>query len=235
MANQLLQTIEAAVKSVTDQRTDQRVKREARNEAEQTLIGNVRALTSELKAVLKPSDTRWLDFVSEVPADPQRPEAVTGVLATETAPGELELVWPPTPRAERYQVEVLVAGQDPAFRRMEMARAANASLKGREPRPSMGGALFRRRGAFEQLGLPSVDRCASLPIVKRVSSSATSLARARRIFLRLRGVRGVDEEELWQHALFFAKSPEERCRLSLQTARSALSLRRSAKRKLTAS
>jgi hypothetical protein len=71
--------------------------------------------------------------------------------------------------------------------------------------------------------------------VKRAAPGTTDLARVRRIFLRLRGARGVSEEELWQHALFFAKSPDERCRLSLQTARSALSLQRSAKQALTAS
>jgi hypothetical protein len=67
--------------------------------------------------------------------------------------------------------------------------------------------------------------------MKRAGASSTDLARVRRIYLKLRGARGVDEDELWQHALFLAKSPDERCRISLQTARSALSLRRSAKRK----
>jgi hypothetical protein len=71
--------------------------------------------------------------------------------------------------------------------------------------------------------------------MKRVASGATDQERVRRIYLRLRGARGLSEEELWQHALFFAKSPDERCRLSLQTARSALSLRRSAKPKSIAS
>ena len=52
---------------------------------------------------------------------------------------------------------------------------------------------------------------------------------------RLKGARGVDDDELWQHALFFAMSPQQRCRFSLQTARSALSLRRSAKQAETAS
>ena len=51
-------------------------------------------------------------------------------------------------------------------------------------------------------------------------------AQVERIFRRLRGARGVDEHDLWQHALYFAKTPEERCRISLQTARLALSLRR---------
>jgi hypothetical protein len=57
---------------------------------------------------------------------------------------------------------------------------------------------------------------------------------ASRIYRRLKGAPGVDDDELWQHALFFAMSPQQRCRFSLKTARSALSLRRSAKRALSA-
>jgi hypothetical protein len=41
----------------------------------------------------------------------------------------------------------------------------------------------------------------------------------------------MDDAERWQHALFFAMSPQERCHFSLKTARSALSLRRSAKKR----
>jgi hypothetical protein len=52
--------------------------------------------------------------------------------------------------------------------------------------------------------------------------------RAAHIYRQLKGARGVDDDELWQQALFFAMTPEERCRFSLRTARSALSLRRSA-------
>src|SRR2546423_10266475 len=63
------------------------------------------------------------------------------------------------------------------------------------------------------------------------TTTKTNLARVRRIFRQLRGAPGVSEEELWQHALFFSKSPEERCRISLQTARSALSLKRFGKKK----
>jgi hypothetical protein len=53
---------------------------------------------------------------------------------------------------------------------------------------------------------------------------------AARIYRRLKGARGLDDDELWQHALFFAMSPQQRCHFSLQTARSALSLRRSARK-----
>jgi len=65
---------------------------------------------------------------------------------------------------------------------------------------------------------------AKVELMKRAAASRTSLARVDRILLRLRGARGLDEDELLQHALFFSKSSEERCRLSLQAARSALSL-----------
>ncbi len=59
----------------------------------------------------------------------------------------------------------------------------------------------------------------------------TNLDKIRRIYRKLKGMRGMDEDELWQHALYFSMKPEERCQLSLATAHSALSLRRSAKRK----
>jgi hypothetical protein len=54
---------------------------------------------------------------------------------------------------------------------------------------------------------------------------------AARIYKKLIGAPGLDDAERWQHALFFALSPQERCQLSLKTARSALSLKRSTKRK----
>ena len=52
-------------------------------------------------------------------------------------------------------------------------------------------------------------------------------ARVETIYRKLKGVRGVDDHELWQHAIFFAKDPEERCRISLKSAHLALSSRRS--------
>ena len=54
---------------------------------------------------------------------------------------------------------------------------------------------------------------------------------AAHIYRKPTGARGMDEAERWQHALFFAMSPQERCRFSLKTARSVLSSRRSAKRR----
>ena len=46
---------------------------------------------------------------------------------------------------------------------------------------------------------------------------------AARIYRRLTGARGLDDNERWQHALFFVMSPQKRCHFSLKTARSALS------------
>src|SRR6058998_818815 len=54
---------------------------------------------------------------------------------------------------------------------------------------------------------------------------------AARIYPQLEGARGMDDAERWQHALFFAMSPQETCHFSLRTARSALSLRRSGKKR----
>jgi hypothetical protein len=54
--------------------------------------------------------------------------------------------------------------------------------------------------------------------------------RAARIYRKLKGARGVDDNELWQHAVYFSLTPDQRCELSLKTARSVLSSRRFAKR-----
>ena len=64
-----------------------------------------------------------------------------------------------------------------------------------------------------------------------VSNAKRRTDLAARIYRRLRTARGLDDTERWQHALFFAMSPQERCHFSLKTARSALSLKRSAKKK----
>jgi hypothetical protein len=72
-----------------------------------------------------------------------------------------------------------------------------------------------------------------MSLLNRTREKTREIARARRIFSGLRGARGIDEHELWQHALYFAKTPQERCRISLKTARSALSLQNSGKNEPT--
>jgi hypothetical protein len=84
-------------------------------------------------------------------------------------------------------------------------------------------------------GLRQRGRYAKLALMKRAAGSLADVARVRRIFQRLRGARGFDETELLKRAVFLSKSPDERCRLSLQAARSVLSSRRSAKRASSAS
>jgi hypothetical protein len=99
------------------------------------------------------------------------------------------------------------------------------------PANSAENGVHERTGCTRIMPLFPCTGCARVLLMKRRETNQTSLTRVRRILDQLRGVRGLDEDELLQHALFFSKSPDERCRLSLQAARSALSLRRSAKRK----
>jgi hypothetical protein len=68
------------------------------------------------------------------------------------------------------------------------------------------------------------------PGVPANGNGRKSKDRVARIYEQLRGARGLDDHERWQHALFFAMTPEERCHFSLKTARSAISLRRSVKK-----
>jgi hypothetical protein len=63
--------------------------------------------------------------------------------------------------------------------------------------------------------------------MQRRNSTRKLYDKAARIYSQLKGARGVDQDELWQHALCFAMSFQERCDLAVKTARSAHSLRRS--------
>lgn len=51
--------------------------------------------------------------------------------------------------------------------------------------------------------------------------------RAARIYEQIKYLRGMDTHRKWQHAIFLALTPAQRCQLSLQTARSVLSWRNS--------
>jgi hypothetical protein len=54
--------------------------------------------------------------------------------------------------------------------------------------------------------------------------------RATRIYRRLLRFRGMDDNERWQHALFFAMSPEQRCQLSIRLAKAAKASQRTSRR-----
>jgi hypothetical protein len=130
---QLAKKLDDADKAVTAAEVDQRTKRDARDAAESELTEKLATLLKELDTALKPSDPRWLDFIGDVPGDPQRPEVVENVSASGTTPGELDVEWEGGLRAERYQVEVLVAGQDTEFRRVARVRDENATVTGLPP------------------------------------------------------------------------------------------------------
>jgi hypothetical protein len=91
------------------------------------------------------------------------------------------------------------------------------------------GGVFHLIAAFLRLVIPRVSRH-GVAVPTKAKKPQTLNDRAARIYRRLQGARGCDDDELWQHALFFAMSPEQRCQFSLKTARSALSLKRSARK-----
>lgn len=127
---QLAQKIEEADNALAAAEVDQRTKRDAREAAEKVLAEKVATLLKELDTALKPTDPRWLDFIGDIPGDPQRPEVVENLAVTGATPGELDVTWEGGLRAERYQLEVLVVGQDTDFRRVETVKDENATLSG---------------------------------------------------------------------------------------------------------
>ncbi len=128
-----LTRLEAAETELSGAKTAQRAAKTAREAAESTLLGQTRGLVSELELILPQSDERWIEFVSEVPSDEQRPEPVEGVVLTGGAPGELDVDWEASPRAERYQVCIKVTGVDTEFRHVLTVRDTNATLTGLTP------------------------------------------------------------------------------------------------------
>ena len=50
-----------------------------------------------------------------------------------------------------------------------------------------------------------------------------------KIYRQLKGTPGLEDHELWQHAMLLSMTPEERCNYSVRMARLALSLKRSLK------
>lgn len=65
--------------------------------------------------------------------------------------------------------------------------------------------------------------------VKACKNNAKRNNRAEKIYRRLKGIPGLDDHELWQHAMLLAMTPEARCEFSVRMARLALSLKHSLK------
>ncbi len=128
IANAHLTALEGAIRTVSNCKRDQRGLREDRDAAQKVVLKLVNKLRSELDAALEPEDVRWLDFLEAIPADPRVPEAVEGVQVEGDAPGSVDVEWFPADRAERYHVEVQVAGLDTEFRRVATVTELNATV-----------------------------------------------------------------------------------------------------------
>ena len=115
-AGQRRDALTTAIATVNNSRTAQRSSRDDRNTAEDALVEKMRALQSELSAILKSDDERWLDFIGDVPADEQRPEAVDDLELDVTLPQHIRGSFGEPARADRFLVRVKVIGQDADFR-----------------------------------------------------------------------------------------------------------------------
>ena len=119
----------------------------------------------ELDAALDPLDPRWLDFIGDIPGDPQRPERVEDMTVTPGQPGELHLEFNGGLRAERYQIEIKVPGQDEEFRRAQTVRDEDATLTGLPP------------GAEVQIRIVGANQVGEGPASEPVSATVPALAR----------------------------------------------------------
>ena len=122
--------LDQAVKDVSTAKSGQRTRGETREAADSVMWEKVQAGRKALEIEIKPEDPRWLDFINQVPADLDRPEVPEGVEVEPGLPGRLTVRCEPSERAESYEVEVLVVGQDQAFRSVAVVQdpVANLSL-----------------------------------------------------------------------------------------------------------
>ncbi len=129
----MLARLEAAAQGLSAAKTAQRQARTAREAADAALMDEARGLVSELDLILPESDERWIEFVGEVPSDEQRPEPVEAVVLSADVPGELDVDWEGSVRAERYQVCVLVVGVDQDYRHVTTVKDTNATISNLPP------------------------------------------------------------------------------------------------------
>ncbi len=119
IAGQRRAALETAITAVNNSKTAQRTTRDERDAAEDALVEKLRASRNELEVVLTPEDPRWLDFIEDVPADEQRPEAVDEVEFDLTTPRHIKGSWGPPSRSDRFLIRVKVAGVDTDFRHVK--------------------------------------------------------------------------------------------------------------------
>jgi hypothetical protein len=80
-----------------------------------TLRRRVRGLITELETLLSDDDARWHEFGLSMPADPDTPERVKGLVLTANMPGKVMVKWGRAPRASRYRVFTQVVTVDDDF------------------------------------------------------------------------------------------------------------------------
>ena len=105
-AGSLVSTLEAGVTALKDAKQDQRTKRDSRNSTHQTLTEYLRDSRKEVESVLDEDDSRWLDFIDQVPGELRAPEAVSALVAEPGLPGHVRLSFIDSLRAEAYGVYV---------------------------------------------------------------------------------------------------------------------------------
>jgi hypothetical protein len=132
-ADSLHDALELAINGVTRCKAEAKAKRKAREQAEEALRRRLRLVFKELEQLLPEDDARWNEFGFNAPGETQAPEAVTGLTVGGGGPGDLYAAWQPSARADRYLVEVQVAGEDVAFRRLETSYDTDAELEGLPP------------------------------------------------------------------------------------------------------
>lgn len=157
----LQSTLNSAVQTVSNCKRDQRTKREARDASEAALLKLMRRLHSELECVLESDDVRWLDFEDQIPADPNVPEEVTGLLVEGDGPGRVTLEWFPSLRAERYHVEIFETGVDTDFRRVLTVLEPGADLEGLTPAAQVRVRVVAANAAGD--GAPSEEVTVQVP------------------------------------------------------------------------
>ena len=70
----------------------------------------MRGLIQELRQLLRDDDARWLRFGLRIPARTTAPGAVRRVKLTALGGGNVQVLWPPAPRATRYRVQIRLEG-----------------------------------------------------------------------------------------------------------------------------
>jgi hypothetical protein len=105
-AGALITSLESGVTALKDAKKDQRTKRDSRDSTQKTLTDYLHDSRKEVESVLDEGDSRWLDFIDEVPGDLSAPEAVSALVAEPGLPGHVRLSFIDSLRAEAYGVYV---------------------------------------------------------------------------------------------------------------------------------